>query len=230
MHPSQRHSFMDDFLFKSLGPSRKSISYRKRQIIYAAGDRSDSIFIVERGTVKLTVASAQGREAVTAILDKGRMFGEEALDANRLPRSSNAVALTQVQVTKIDRDAILGLLFANADVCSRCISHLVRAIADLKDELADNLIYNSEQRLARALLSIAHANTSEDYRRVPHLSQQDFANMIGTTRQRVNALMQRFRKLGFIDYARGLRVHRSLQTVAGTLEPELPADMRRLDS
>jgi CRP-like cAMP-binding protein len=118
-------------------------------------------------------------------------------------------------VARIEREIILRELLANPDVCAAIISHLVRQVATLRQELADTLLYNSEQRLARALLSLVQFGKPDDPQAVPNLSQQDLANMIGATRQRVNALMQRFRELGFVDYSRGLRIHRSIRNITG---------------
>lgn len=211
MHPSLRHPFVSDLVLAGLGPARRMLRFRKRQMIFAAGDRSESIFFIDNGAVKLTVGSTQGKEAVTAVLDGKQFFGEEALVDRRFPRSTNAIALTDVQLTPIERDDMLRLLFTNKELFSSFLSTLVGVITHLNEELADSLLYNSEQRLVRALLSVARLNEGEEFRRLPPISQQDLASMIGTSRQRVNALMQRFKKLGLVDYSRGLRIHGSMR-------------------
>jgi CRP-like cAMP-binding protein len=211
MHPSTRAPFVSDLILATLGRTKKILSFRKGQMIFAAGDRSDFIFLIQHGSVKLTVGSREGKEAVTAVLEAKQFFGEEILFANRFPRSSNAIAVTDLQVTPIERNALLRVLSHNRELCEAFISSLVGLIAHLNGELADSLLYNSEQRLIRALLSISKASKPDAFQRVTHLSQQDLASMIGTSRQRVNALMQRFKKLGLVDYSHGLRVHGSMR-------------------
>jgi CRP/FNR family transcriptional regulator, cyclic AMP receptor protein len=206
-----RDGFPNDILISCLGRIGKPASYRKRQMIYAAGDRSEAFFFIKQGGVKLTVVSQVGREALTAILDAGDFFGPECLDLVPLPRATSAVALAALQVLKVERDAMLELMFTNREFCALLTAGLVRQIAYLHQEMSDSLLYNTEQRLARTLLLVA---TNND-KCIPHLSQQELANMIGTTRQRVNMLMQRFRKFGFIYYSQGLRVHNSMRNVAG---------------
>ncbi len=202
-------------LLGKLSPVQKTLLFRKREIIFSVGDRSDSIYFIESGSAKLTVTSARGKEAVIAILERGRFFGENALDSERLPRSTNAIALTELRATRIEREAMLRLLRAEQDVCLGFISSLIRTAEELKGELANNLLYASEQRLARALCSLSQLSDHDLYQPVPQLSQQELANMIGITRQRVNVLLKRFKKLGFIDYASGLRVYSSIRNIAG---------------
>jgi len=215
MPPSISSSFNIQPFLGSLGPGRKTVVFRRRQIIFSVGDRSDSIYFIESGSAKLTVTSAKGKEALVAVLDGGRFFGEGALDSDQLPRSTNAIALTNLRATRIEREAMLHLLRAEGRACHGFISSLIRTAEEFKGELANNLLYASEQRLARALCSLSHADEHSGYQRATALSQQELANMVGITRQRVNALMKRFKKLGFIDYAGGLRVHGSIWNVTG---------------
>ena len=215
MRPPVPPSFNLYSLLGKVSHARKTVLFRKRQIIFSVGDRSDSIYFIESGSAKLTVTSAKGREAVIAVLERGRFFGENALDADRLPRSTNAIALTELRAARIEREAMLRLLRAEQDVCHSFISCLIRNAEELKGELANNLLYASEQRLARALCSLSQLSEHDPYQRVPQLSQQELANMIGITRQRVNVLLKRFKNLGFIDYANGLKVYRSIRDVAG---------------
>jgi CRP-like cAMP-binding protein len=215
MLPATGQALNYDPLLNCLTKAGKTTPFLKRQVIFSIGDCSDSLFLINAGTVKLTLASRDGTEAVTSVLERGQFFGQEALDPRRLPRSTNAIALTNVRVAKIERETILRGLLTDPEVCGAVISYLVRQVAHLHQELADTLLYDSEQRLARALLSLVQSGKSDDPQTVPNLSQQDLANMIGSTRQRVNALMQRFRELGFVDYSRGLRIHRSIRNVAG---------------
>jgi CRP/FNR family cyclic AMP-dependent transcriptional regulator len=215
MQLTTRQSIQHDPLLSLLVKTGKTALFVKRQVIFAVGDRSDALFLIQSGIVKLTVASGEGIEAVTSVLEREHFFGDEALDPECLSRSTNAIALTGVQLVRIHRDTIFRVLRSNPEICSAFMSYLVREVAQLREELANTLLYNSEQRLARALLSLVQFGKANDPQAVPNLSQQVLANMIGSTRQRVNALMQRFRELGFIDYSRGLRIHSSIRNVAG---------------
>jgi len=202
-------------LLGSLGATAKDISFRKRQIIYSVGDTSDSIYLIKVGSIKLTVVSAEGNEAVTAILKGGELFGPETLDITPSRRVTNAIALTSVRAAKIDRNTMMELVLGNPTICLLFMSSLIRRITLLQDEVAGNLLYNSEQRLARTLLSFAQLAEAHTQQHVPSLSQQELASIIGVTRQRVNVLLKQFRTLGHIDDARGHHVNKSLREVAG---------------
>ena len=229
MPPSSAGSLATDPLFASLSKTKRSVVFRRQEPIFSVGDRSDSIFFIESGNAKLTLNSPQGKEAVVAILDVGDFCGEEALDVNRPRRSTNAIALTQLRATKIERDAMLRLFSNDSRASVRFISSLIGLVTHLRTDLADHLLYGSEQRLARTLLAIAHVEHGDPYRRLPNLNQQELANMIGLTRQRVNVLMQRFKKLGFIDNSHGLRVHSSIRKIIGKYEPDIPRRRARTD-
>jgi CRP/FNR family transcriptional regulator, cyclic AMP receptor protein len=208
-------SIQHDPLLSLLAKTGKTVLFLRGQVIFSVGDRSDELFLIQSGIVKLTVGSRKGTEAVTSVLQREHFFGDEALDPERLSRSTDAIALTSVRVVIIHRDTIYRVLRSNPEICAAFMSYLVRQVAHLQQELADTLLYNSEQRLARALLSLVQFGKANDPQAVPNLSQQVLANMIGSTRQRVNALMQRFREMGFVDYSRGLRIHSSIRNVAG---------------
>ena len=197
-----------------LGLAGKSILFPKRQIIFTVGDPSEYVYLIESGSAKLTLTSLEGREAVIGVLHEGDFFGENALDADRLPRSTSAVALTDLRVIKIGRDAMLRLLRTDEDINRAFIAYLIRMISQLTTNMGDRLLYGGEQRLARALLSVARLGAKDESKRLPNLTQQDLANMIGITRQRVNALMKRFISLGLIDYSHGLTVRSSLRDAA----------------
>lgn len=182
-------------------------------MIFAVGDRSDFMFFIEHGSVKLTVGSREGKEALIAVLHEKQFFGEEVLFTKPFSRSSNAIALNDLQVAPIERNAMLRVLCRDRELCEAFISSLVGSLARLNGELAASLIYNHEQLLIRALLSISRASKADGFKRVSQFSQQDLASMIGTSRQRVNALLQRFKKLGLVDYSHGLRVHGSIHSL-----------------
>jgi CRP/FNR family transcriptional regulator, cyclic AMP receptor protein len=191
----------------------KTLWFRKRQIIFSAGDHSDGVFFIESGAAKLTLTSPKGREAVVGVLHEGDFFGEDALDDSRPLRSTSAIALTDLRAVRIGRDAMLLLLRTEQNVTRAFVSYLIRSIAALTVNMGDHLLYGGEQRLARALLAVAQPGTDRS-KAMPKFTQQDLADMIGITRQRVNALMSRFRRLGLVDYADGLRIHSSLRNAA----------------
>jgi CRP-like cAMP-binding protein len=215
VRPSTPGHLHIDSLFGSLGSAKKVVYFRKGQIVFSQGDRSNSLFYIQQGSVKFTVTSRKGKEAIIAILDGGSVFGVDALDADRPPHSSNAIALTDVRAAKIDPDAMLRLIYSEGDACDLFLTHLIKLNAKLTADLAHHLLYSSEIRLARALSSIAKLYGDAQHQPLPKLDQQDLANMIGVTRQRVNGLLKRFRKLGYVDDAHGLSVHRSILNIAG---------------
>jgi CRP/FNR family transcriptional regulator, cyclic AMP receptor protein len=203
------------FLFDGLKQNKKTAHYRRNEKLYSCGDREDEIFFLRQGRVKLAVTSDEGKEAVISVLDGGHLIGESSLASDIQSRTTDATALTEVEALRIERDALIKLIHENAAVCDAILSFLICSRDTILTELADNILYISERRLARAILSRAISTGQHGYQRVPKLSQQDWANMIGVTRQRINALMRKFRELGYIDDAEGLRVHSSIVNIAG---------------
>ena len=195
------------------GQAGKTLWFRKRQTIFSIGDRSDWVFFIESGAAKLTVLSPSGREAVVGVLREGDFLGENVLDDARPPRPASAIALTDLRATKISRDAMLLLLRTQPDVSRAFTSYLIRSITGLMANMSNHLLYGSEERLARALQALAELGDHQS-ELLPRFTQQDLAEMIGITRQRVNALMRRFRRFGFVDHAGGLRIHRSVRNAA----------------
>ena len=188
--------------------SRKPLHFRKNESIFSEGDRSDAIFYIDRGSVKLTVTSKQGREAIIGVFNGGDFIGESSVGSDPQVRAHNAVALSEVRALRIQRAAMMGALRGEHHISYPFISYLLRRNAETEARLADSLLYSSDKHLARALLSLAH----EGARVI--VSQQMLAEMTGITRQRVNYLMQHFKKLGFIEYSHGWRVHSSLNRIA----------------
>ena len=171
-------------------------SFRKDQVIFSDGDPSDSVFYIQNGTVKLTVTSEIGREAIVAVLNGGSLFGENAVEANPPRRSSRAIALTDVRVWRIEPETMLRLIHRDPHACDAVISYLLKLHARTQGDLAYTLLYSSAKRLARALASLAQLGGSSKSHAVLKLSQQELAGMVGLTRQRVNVLMKQFRKSG----------------------------------
>lgn len=189
----------------------KTLFFRRRQTIFSAGDESEYVFLIQNGSVKLSLTSPEGKEAIIGMLRRGDFFGENALGAPHSARLTSAIAHTDLSVTRIGRDVMLNVLDAEHDTSLAFMLNMIRLRAELTENMADQLLYSGEQRLARILLSIAQLGIDEEAKLLPRVSQQDLANMIGITRQRVNVLMKHLGQLGFIDYARGLRVHSSLR-------------------
>ena len=194
------------------GVPTRTTKYRTSERIFAQGDAAADVFYLQQGSVKMTVLSRTGKEAVIAILTPGDFFGEGVL-ANQARRMASASALTAARVIVIDKHAMQLLLREHPSLSERFLSHMLTRNMRIEADLIDQLFNSSEKRLARALLLLARFGEPGQPLRVPKLSQETLAEMIGTTRSRVNFFMNRFRKLGFIDYNGKLEVHSSLLNV-----------------
>ena len=200
------------FLTKA-GTGRSISAYRKKQVVFIQGDPADAVFYLERGQIKLTVVSEQGKSAVVAMLGRGDFFGEGCL-AGQLVRMATASVLTEASVVRIDKPTMMGLLHENATFSERFMGHLLARNVRFEEDLVDQLFNSSEKRLARVLLLLARfgkEGASEPM--IPKISQEVLAEMVGTTRPRINEFMNKFRKLGFIEYNGGLHIHSSLLNV-----------------
>ena len=209
-----RPSF-DPHRFLSRASSGKTISSRSRNDrIFAQGDAADSIFYIQEGRVKLTVLSHQGKEAVVAILGPGTFFGEGCL-AGQLVRMATAVAMSDCVVMRLAKHEMIRVLKEQPRFSELFVAHLLSRNIKIEEDLVDQLFNSSEKRLARVLLLLANFGKPGQPRLViPSISQETLAEIVGTTRSRVSFFMNRFRKLGFIDYSgRSLEVHSSLLTV-----------------
>ena len=195
------------------GVAGKVVEYRSAAAIYAQGDPSDSILYIQQGSVKLSVLSRGGKEAVIGVLGAGDFFGEGALAGQPL-RLATATAMTASRIRVVPKAQMIRLLHHQHALSDRFIAHMLARNARLEEDLVDQLFNASEKRLARTLLLLARYGKPDGPRRVlPRISQGTLAEMVGTTRSRVNFFMNRFRKLGFIDYNGGLKVHDSLLDV-----------------
>ena len=187
--------------------------FRPKQAIFSQGDRANAIFFLQNGEVELTVVSRQGREAVLGILNAGNFIGEECL-AGRPFRMETATTLIESSLVRIDRKIMIDVLKQQSAFSRFFISYLLSRNLQYKEDLEDQLFNCSEKRLARVLLMLAHfGEESRNKVTLPVVNQQMLAEKVGTTRQRVNFFMNKFRKLGFIEYGGRLQVHRSLFTV-----------------
>jgi len=197
-------------LLATVGAGKTARDYRKSETIFAQGDRAEVVFFVERGKVKLTVLSRQGKQAVIAILGPGNFFGEGCLAGQPL-RMSSATALTDSAIVLIPKQAMIRALHEDAGFSETFTTYLLSRNIRFEEDLVDQLFNSSEKRLARILLLLA--NFGKEGRPepvVPKVSQETLAEMVGTTRSRVSFFMNKFRKLGFIEYNGRLEVHSSL--------------------
>jgi CRP/FNR family transcriptional regulator, cyclic AMP receptor protein len=203
----------DAKLFLTTATGRAVSVYRKKQVIFAQGDPADAVFYLEKGQVKLTVVSERGKSAIVAILKGGDFFGEGCL-AGQPVRMATASAMTEASVVRIERRAMIGLLHAPSTFSERFMAHLLARNVRIEEDLVDQLFNSSEKRLARVLLLLARFGKDGGTEPViPKISQEVLAEMVGTTRPRISGFMNKFRKLGFIEYNGGLHVHSSLLNV-----------------
>ena len=199
----------------TINGGRKIEVFSKKQTIFTQGDSSDAVFYIKEGKVKLAVVSETGKEATIGILNKGDFFGEGCLAGQSL-RLCSATALTDCSVMKIDKKSMNEVLHREHSFSDMFVGYLLARNIRYEEDLVDQLFNSSEKRLARILLLLAHFGKEGKAETViPKMSQETLAEMIGTTRSRVSFFMNRFRKLGFIDYHAGdeLQVHSSLLNI-----------------
>src|ERR1700690_2923401 len=197
----------------TISGGRKIEDFVKRQTIFAQGDSSDAVFYIKEGKVKLTVVSQIGKEATIGILNKGDFFGEGCLTGQPF-RLCSATAMTDCSVMKIDKKSMNEVLHREPAFSDMFVGYLLTRNIRYEEDLVDQLFNSSEKRLARILLLLAHFGKDEKPESViPKISQETLAEMVGTTRGRVNFFMNRFRKLGFVRYNGELEVHSSLLNV-----------------
>jgi len=206
-------AFNPQTFLSNVGDGKTSLTPPKKQILYSQGDRSDAVFYIQGGTVKLTVLSEQGKEAVIAILEPGSFFGEACL-AGQPVRVETATALEASSVVRITKEAMLHVLHEEPAFAELFMTYLLTHSIRVQADLVDQLFNSSEKRLARVLLLLAHfGKEGKPEPVIAKVSQETLAEMIGTTRSRVSFFMNKFRKLGFIDYNGGMHVHSSLLNV-----------------
>ena len=208
----------------------KTISkYRKNQIVYTQGEAADAVFYVQQGKVKLTVVSEQGKEAVVAILGSGQFFGEGCLNGHPL-RISTTRAVDECVITRLEKATMVATIHDEPEFSELFMSYLLTRNGRIEEDLIDQLFNSSEKRLARLLLLLA--NFGKEGRPEPIVgtfSQETLAEMIGTTRSRVSFFMNKFRKLGFIEYNGKIEVHNSLLNVVLHDQPEIKAMEEEID-
>jgi CRP-like cAMP-binding protein len=202
------HTFLS-----TIGKGRDMLSFEKRDTIFSQGDSTDGLFFIQKGKVQLTVVSEAGKEATLGILSDGDFFGEGGL-AGQLLRMSSAVAMTDCVLLHVDRKAMMSALGLEPKLSALFLRCLLKRNIRYQDDLVDQLFNSSEKRLARTLLLLArYGAPGHPHKALPKVSQEMLAEMIGTTRSRVNFFMNKFRKLGFIQYNGEIQVHDSLLSV-----------------
>jgi CRP/FNR family transcriptional regulator, cyclic AMP receptor protein len=209
-----------EFLAK-VGEGKTISKYRKDQIVFSQGQIADAVFYIQKGKVKLTVISEQGKEAVVAILGPGDFFGEGCLNGHPL-RIATTRAMDESLITRLEKAAMIATLHKEPDFSELFMSYLLTRNSRIEEDLIDQLFNSSEKRLARLLLLLANfGKEGKPEPIVGKFSQETLAEMIGTTRSRVSFFMNKFRKLGFIEYNGKLEIHNSLLSVILYDKPEI---------
>jgi CRP-like cAMP-binding protein len=197
------------FLAK-VGKGRTKADHQKHQSIFSQGDPADGIFYIQKGKVKLTVVSSEGKEAVIALLGVGDFFGEGCL-AGQVQRMATAATMSDCTIVRLDKAEVMRLLSREPTFSEMFLHYLLTRNIRIEEDLVDHLFNSSEKRLARVLLLLANfGKDGQPETVIPKISQETLAEIVGTTRSRVSFFMNRFRKLGFIQYNGTLEVHKSL--------------------
>ena len=225
----RRPSFNPKTFLAKVGEGRHIGKYRKSEIVFSQGDPADKVFYIQKGKVKVTVVSAQGKEAVVAILGTNDFFGEGCL-GGQAQRLATAAAMDASVIVGLEKSAIVRVLHEEPAFSEMFIAHLLSRTIRVEADLVDQLFNSSEKRLARALLLLA--NFGKENGPAPivgKFSQELLAEMIGTTRSRVSHFMNKFRQLGYIKYNGNLEIHNSLLNVVLYDKPEIRQERSSLD-
>jgi CRP-like cAMP-binding protein len=213
MATKRKPSFDPKSFLARVGDGRSIGKYRKGEMVFSQGDVGDAVFYIQKGKAKLTVVSEQGKEAVIAILGADEFFGEGCLAGQAL-RIATVRAMTDSVIVRLEKSAIIRVIHQEPTFSEKFIAHLLGRSIRVEADLVDQLFNSSEKRLARLLLLLANfGKEGAPEPVIPKISQETLAEMIGTTRSRVSFFMNKFRKLGFIEYNGGIAVHGSLLNV-----------------
>jgi CRP/FNR family cyclic AMP-dependent transcriptional regulator len=206
--PFDAQAFLD-----SAGVSKNVVEFRKKATVFAQGDPAKTVMYIQQGGVKLSVVNGIGKEAVVAVLGPGDFLGEGCLAGQPL-RMGTATAITPTTLLIIEKNEMIRVLRGEHQFSDRFISYMLGRNIRIEADLIDQLFNSTEKRLARALLLLARYGKEDQPQRVlPKVSQETLAEMIGTTRSRVNLFMSKFKKMGFIEYNSGLQINSSLLSV-----------------
>ena len=221
MAPKRRPSFDPKSFLAMVGEGRSLGTYRKGQIVFSQGDPADEVFYIQKGKVKVTVISEQGKEAVVAILAADEFFGEGCL-AGQAQRIATVTTMTESTIMRLEKAAVVDVIHRQPAFSEMFIAHLLGRTIRVEADLVDQLFNSSEKRLARMLLLLANfGKEGKPEPIIAKISQETLAEMIGTTRSRVSFFMNKFRKLGLIGYNGGIHVHSSLLNVVLHEQPEI---------
>jgi CRP/FNR family cyclic AMP-dependent transcriptional regulator len=214
MKPKPKGIFNAQAFLDSAGIAKKIVEFRRNAVIFTQGDPCEHVLYVQKGEVKLSVLSKAGREAVVAMLGAGEFFGEGCLAGQSVRMGSATAMADHTTILLVDKVQMVRLLHRQHALSDRFIAHMLARNIRIEEDLVDQLFNSSEKRLARTLLLLArYGKHDQPVRAVPIISQETLAEMIGTTRSRVNFFMKKFQRLGFIDYTDGLKVNNSLLSV-----------------
>lgn len=213
MKSTRTKPFDSKAFLQAVGDGRTVKKYRTGSVVFAQGDPADSVFYIQSGKVKISIVSVRGKEAVIAILDEGFFFGEGCL-AGQILRMATARALAPSSIVCVKKSTMNEVLRKQPAFSETFITHLLTRNIRIEEDLVDQLFNSSEKRLARTLLLLANfGKESRPEEVIPSISQETLAEMIGTTRSRVSFFLNKFRRLGFIEYNGGMHVHTSLLNV-----------------
>jgi CRP-like cAMP-binding protein len=214
MNDIHHHAFDAEGFLASAGLGRRIVQFKAKQVFFSQGSLADSIFYLQKGRAKLTVVSSAGKEATITLLAAGEFVGEECLAGAASVRLASATAITACTALKIEREEMIRVMHEEHAFSDLFLKFLIARIMRTQADLIDQLFNSSEKRLARVLLLMAEfGQPGEPERMIPKITQETLADMIGTTRSRVSFFMNRFRKLGFIEYNGRIRVNKSLLNV-----------------
>ena len=221
MKKNRKAAFDPKLFLAKVGDGKAISKYQKGQIVFRQGDAADAVFYIQRGKIKLTVISERGKEAVVGVLEPSHFFGEACLNGHPT-RVTTATALDQCLITRITKAAMITTLHDEPEFSELFMADLLSRNSRIEEDLIDQLFNSSEKRLARALLLLANfGNEATVEPIVGTFSQETLAEMIGTTRSRVSHFMNKFRKLGYIDYNGKLEIRNSLLNVVLYDKPEI---------
>lgn len=213
MKTKQKRGFDPEIYLQTIGVSKQVQTFRKRQAIFSQGQAADTVMYVQKGSVRLTVVNESGKEAVVALFGPGDFFGEGGM-AGQTIRMGTATAVMPTTVLMIGKGEMIRALHAEPALSDRFIKYILSRNIRVEADLIDQLFNSTEKRLARTLLLLArYGKEDQPERMLQKVSQETLAEMIGTTRSRVNLFMNKFRKMGFIEYNGSIKINKSLLTV-----------------
>ena len=213
MKPKKKSAFDAEVFLESVGASRRVAKFQRNETVFSQGEAADSVMYIQRGGVKFTVMNESGKEAVVAMFGPGDFFGEGSMTGQAI-RMGTATAIVPTTVLVIEKGEMIRVLHAEHEMSDRFIAHMLARNIRVEADLTNQLFDSTEKRLARALLVLArYGKQDQPQKMLPKVSQKMLAEMIGTTRSHVNVFMNKFRKLGFIEYNGGIKVNKSLLSV-----------------